>query len=158
MASKLNKLDNQLAGALTINGVDAWREFRVFLSEQRPQESSNYDALMALPAMRPVKSVSYSDEDGERLPEELPRHLEPREIELSFTLLAEDKEDFLARYKAFISLLRQGWLTLGVPELGRQYRVYYLSGGGYKQLTPLEGETFISSRFSVRFREPNPTI
>lgn len=158
MASRLSNLPQlPLDGLLSINGEDAWTSYGVFLAEARPGEQSNYSALMALPTMRPLKAVSYADEDGERLPETLPRHVEPRDLELSFALIAEGKEAFLRQHSAFVDLLRSGWLTLEVHELDRSYKVYYLSGGEYKQLTPIEGSPYVSARLVVRLREPNPT-
>lgn len=150
-----SNLNNTLTGLLYINEVDAWTRYGVFLSEERAAESSNYSTLLALPSMKPHKAISYREEDGERLPSTLDCRFEARDMTLHMTLIAGSKEEFLSRHRAFIGLLKSGWLTLRLPELNRSYRIYYLSGGDYKQLTSLEGD-LVAAQFSIRLREPQP--
>lgn len=142
-----------LKGLLYFNDKDAYTQYGVFLTENRCDEHTNIDALLAAPAMKPYLSVSFRELDGEKLPAVLPvPRFEARDMTLYFCLCVETAEDYQNRYAAFVSLLKSGRLSIRVPNLNRTYKVYYKELSGYEQLS----ET--TARFKVKFREPEPGL
>lgn len=148
-----------LKGLLKINGIDPWTQYGAFLAEDRPGEMQNYSALLRPAAMKPQKEVSLREEDGVKVPGRIVQRREARDVTLHFCIFAADRKQFHARYSAFLEMLRtgaDGWLDLYLPELDRHFRMFYKECSDYRQLTDFEGE--VAGRFSVRFREPNPTF
>lgn len=146
-----------LNGLLYINDKDAYKEYGVFLCEERPGENKNYCELLKPAEAKELKAINYHERDGEKLPAKLVRALQARDVTLQFALVASNKTVFFTKYAAFISLLKQGqdgWLSLRLPELDKTYRVYYVSCTTWKQLTDFDGE--VVARFTVKFREPEP--
>ena len=148
---------NILEGLLFINDADVYKTHGAFLSEDKEGDHANYDALKKFPKAKPHVAVSFREEDGEKLPDELVVRFEARDVTLQFAIIAAGKADFEKKYRSFLMMLRSGWLEIRLPELNRTYRVYYLDCPGYDQLTPLDGET-VATKFKVKFREPNPAI
>lgn len=146
-----------LNGLLYINDQDAFAGYGAFLSSDRRGELKNYSALLKPPAMKPYTAVSFREEDGEDLPEQLLPAFEARDVELQFTILASGAAQFLQRYDAFVTLLRSGWLELRLPELSRTFRMYYKSCSEFGQLTSL-GDGTVAGKFKVKLREPKPEI
>lgn len=146
-----------LEGLLYINEKDVWLTYNVFLSEDKEGDFTNYSELQKPPSTKPQTAVSFRENDGEKLPAELTIVFEPRDVTLQFTMIADDRRDWLLYYTKFLSMLRSGWLTIRVPELERSYKMYYLSCSGYTQLTPIENND-IAGKFKIKFREPIPVI
>lgn len=135
---------------------DVFEEFGVFLTEEREGEFSNYSELLTPPAMKPYTEVNFREENGVRLPDELPTPCyEARDVNLSFALIAESNADWVAKYSNFLTLLKSGWLQLEVPELGKTFRLYYKECSQYTQLTRIEVGV-VAAKLKIRFREPNP--
>ncbi len=148
-----------LEGLLFINEKDVCREYGVFLHEDKAGAHTNYNELLKPPSMKDYVAVSFRERDGEQLPDTLPMpRIEPRDVTLQFTLLADTKAEFMNRYTAFIALLRSGWLDVRLPELDRTYRMYYKDCTGYEQLSYLEQEAVYAAQFKVKFREPQPAV
>lgn len=148
-----------LTGLLYINEVDVYTRFGAFLSEESQGDNKNYAALLKLPATKGQASVSIREQDGEKLPAALVMKYEPKDIALQFAIIAPDRAAFLERYRDFGLFLKNGtsgWLNIRLPELSRTYRVHYKEMSDYSQLTDLSGE--VAARFSVKFREPVPTV
>lgn len=143
-----------LSGLLFINEQDMWTRYGVFLLEETAGETKNYSALLKPASVKAVKSVSYDEEDGERLPATIAPKLEPREVSLQVGILAP-KDSFSAKYRGFLQLLRSGWLQVRLPELGTTYRMLYLGASDYKQLTGLS-DTLIGASMTIKLREPQP--
>lgn len=146
-----------LKGLLTINGADAYERYGVFLSEEKEGGMDNYNELMRPAASKGYICVDFREQDGEKYPDELVPAFAARDLDLRFTLEAENKEDFLAKYRAFITALKtgdKGWLTLTLTDIGKSYRVFYKDCPGWSQLTGFEGKVY--SSFKVQFREPVP--
>lgn len=157
----MDVLKNLFSIAYKENGesktVDIYQEYGAFLTETSSDGHSNYDALLAPPSMKPYIAVNFREEDGEKLPDELPLpRYEARDITLHFALIAEGKQEWIKNYSRFLALLKTGWLTLIVPELGREFCVYYKECSTFEQLSLLENGKTVS-RFKIKFREPNPS-
>ncbi|MDY6122083.1 MAG: hypothetical protein SPI72_03280 [Porphyromonas sp.] len=143
-----------LSGLLYINGHDMWTTYGVFLYEEKVGESQNYAALLKPATCKPIKSVSYIEENGERMPTLIRPTLDGRDVTLVFGILSHGPH-FISRYKAFLNLLRSGWLDILVTDLNMTYRMRYISAADYKQLSDL-GEQIVGASISVKLREPNP--
>lgn len=143
-----------LSGLLFINGEDMWRRFGVFLYEERAGETKNYSALLKPTATKPIKAVSYAEENGERMPQTIKPTLQGREVTLVFGILAPSSA-FIARYQGFLELLRSGWLELRVSGIDTTFKMHYLAASDYKQLTGLEDE-MVGAYLSVKLHEPKP--
>lgn len=146
-----------LEGLLYINEQDVYTTYGAFLSEDRKGDNTNYSELLKPPAMKPYTAVSFREQDGEKLPEVLLPAFEARDVTLQFAIYADSTADWLAKYEAFVTMLRSGWLDIRLPELGKTFRMYYKSCSEYSHLTALDGGT-TAGKFKVKFREPKPTI
>lgn len=146
-----------LSDLLYINEQDVYTTFGAFLCEDRPGDNTNYSVLMKPAAMKPYVAVNFRELDGEKLPGVLMPRFEPRDITLQFAIIAGSKTEFLAKYNAFVSMLKSGWISMRLPELGKTFRMYYDSCTEYTQLTPFEGGD-VAGKFKIKFREPNPII
>ena len=148
-----------LNNLLLINGVDVFVTYGAFLAEDRDGEMANYSALLKPPAAKPHVCVNFREQNGEKLPSVLVPAFEARDIVLQFAILAANKTIFLQKYAAFVAFLKNGasgWLNIHLPELSKTYRVYYMSCTEYGQLTSFE--TDVAAKFSVKFREPEPSF
>lgn len=142
---------------LTINGVDIYKEYNAFLAEDSAAGHSNYDELLKVPAMKAYTTVSFREENGERLPDVLPEpHYEARDVTLQFGILTGTKEEWYRKFVAFQTFLGSGWLVLSLPELGTTYRMYFKSCTNQQMMTPFKiGDKFYG-KMKMKFREPNP--
>ena len=148
---------NILKGLFYINGIDAYSEYGVFLSEEEQDGMENYNALLLPAAAKPHTPVDFQEHNGEDYPDVLVTTRAARDIDLRFTLEADDKADFFMKRKAFISVLRKGqngWLALTLTDIGQSYRVFYKECTKWTQLTAFEGKVYAST--VIRFREPMP--
>lgn len=148
-----------LTGLLTINDIDPYVEYGAFLSEEKPGDMKNYSSLLKPAAVKPQKEVSLREEDGVRLPAVIVQRRQAREVTLQFSILAAGREEFVARYAAFVEMLQRGddgWLDFYFPELERHFRLFYREASDYRQLTDFEGE--VAGTFTVRFCEPQPSF
>lgn len=151
--------NNILTGLLTMNGVDAYTEYGAFLTEDAPDSNNNYSELLKPASAKEHTSVNFRECDGEKLPATLLPALQPRDVTLKFAITAPNKATFMARYSAFVQMLKEGnkgWLNITLPELGKTFRMYYRECSEWNQMTDFNGE--IMAKFSVKLREPNPTF
>ena len=145
-----------LEGLLTINGIDPYKEYRVFLAEDKADSHTNYNELVKMPAAKPYTAVSYREENGERLPDTLPeQHYQARDITLQFGLLADTAQEWYQCYIGFMAFIKNGWLLFSLPELGTTYRVYYKECT-YQQMATYLNDGKVYGKMKMKFREPNP--
>lgn len=148
-----------LEGLLMINGTDVWKEYGVFLTEDKEDERSNWDELLKPLTMKSYTEVDFRERDGVKLPGVLPSpKFEARDFTLYFAMLADDPEQFHARRQSFLRLLTSGWLELQVSGLNRHLKVYYKECSEYRQLTDPNGSGEVCANFKVKFREPEPAV
>lgn len=150
-----------LEGLLIINGTDVWTEFGAFLTEEKRGGRENLTAIMAPAKAKSHVGVNIREHDGVKYSADLNPRSEERDVTLHFALFARTKEEWLARYRAFIAFLKQGekgWLRVRVPELDLTMRMFYVDSSNYKPLTCLWKEGVQASRFKVKFREPEPSF
>lgn len=150
---------NRQEGLLFINEVDIYKVYSAYLVEEKEGGHTNYNELLKPPAMKAYTAVSFREQDGENMPDVLPApRFEARDVTLYFAIIAATKADWMAKYIAFVTLLKSGWLNIRLPELNKTYKMYYKDCTNYEQLTYLEDEAVYASRFKVKFREPKPGV
>lgn len=111
---------------------------------------------MKPPKMKEYTSVSYRELDGEELPETLLPRYEARDITLKMAVVADTRAGWFNNYNAVLALLKSGWLTLDVPEIGRVMKVYLKEYTRYSQFTTIRSTGQQIAGFTVTLREPKP--
>lgn len=155
-------MDKEALKNLTvINGTDIWTEFGAFLTEDKKGGRENLTAIMTPSKAKGHVAVNIREQNGSKYSSKLEVRNEERDITLHFALMAESRDEWLERYRAFISFLKEGddgWLEMSFPELDLTMKVFYVESPAYKPLTYLWKEGVHASRFKVKFREPDPTF
>ena len=150
-----------LEGLVTINGADIWKEYGAFLTEEKKGGRENLTAIMTPSEAKAHVGVDIRDRDGVKFSDTLEVRNKEREVTLHFAIFAPTRREWLARYRAFITMLKQGragWLTFRFRQLNLTMRMFYVSSSSYKPLTSLWQGEIQASRFKVTFKEPEPTF
>lgn len=150
-----------LEGLVTINGTDIWKEFGAFLTEEKKGGRENLTAIMTPSKVKSHVGVNIRERDGTRYSARLDVRNEERDVTLHFAIFAASVDEWVERYRAFITLLKEGkdgWLTFRFRQLNLTMRMFYVSSSGYKPLTYLWNQGVQASRFKVTFKEPEPTF
>ena len=150
-----------LEGKVLVNGTDIWKQYGVFLCEERRGGHENLNALLAPAKAKSRVAVDFRELPGEKYPEELPAVNEARDVTLLFALYAASRTEWLAQYRAFIAFLKagqKGWLDFSFPDLGLALRMFYKDAPDFRSLSCLWADGVQAGRFKVRFREPQPEI
>lgn len=163
-------MEGILSKCLSINGIDAYDAYGAFLVEENQGDFSNYEELLKPPTMKPYQTVTFREENGEKLPEALPSpQFEARDVTLYFAIVvssdtkstAELRAEWLQKYRDFVALLKtgdKGWLHIKVAELGRTYKMYYKQCSQYTQITHLDNGKTVAAKLKVVLREPQPQV
>ena len=154
-------MDAILGGKVLVNGTDIWKAYGAFLVEKTRGGRNNLKAIMAPSKTKTHVEVDIREEDGEKYSSVLEVRNQARDVKLYFALYAGTREEWLSRYRAFISFLKQGddgWLDIRFPDLDMTLHVFYKESSDYEPLTHLWKEGVQASRFYVTFREPVPAI
>ena len=150
-----------LEGKVIINGTDIWKEYGVFLTEEKKGGRENLTAIMMPAKAKTHVGVNIREHDGVKYSADLNPKSEERDVTLHFALFAPTKEQWLSRYRAFISFLKQGekgWLRVRLSELDLTMTMFYVDSSNFKPVTYLWKEGVQASRFKVKFREPEPSF
>jgi hypothetical protein len=133
---------------LLINGQDAYQQYGVRMGD---------GFLSALRAGAPMKDYITNDsrlKDGVEYCETVPK-LSERDITLQFTIEGSTPSDYETKYDSFLAVLQAGDVTVQVPA--RSEKIYHLKYTG-KQITYAESIDGTFSKFSAKFKEPDPTF
>lgn len=152
---------DELKGLLIINGTDIWTTFGAFLVEEKRGGRENLTAIMTPSKAKSYVGVNIRERDGVKYSAILDARNDERDVTLHFALFARTKDEWLRRYRDFITFLKKGkdgWLSVNLPELDLTMRMFYVDCGSYKPLTYLWKEGVQASRFKIRFREPEPSF
>ena len=150
-----------LEGLVTINGIDIWKEYGAFLTEEKRGGRENLTAIMSPAKAKSHVGVNVRERDGSRYSAKLDVRNEERDVTLHFALFAPTVAEWLERYRAFITMLKQGkdgWLTFRFRQLDMTMRMFYVSSSAYKPLSSLWEDRVQASRFKVTFKEPEPSF
>ncbi|GAB6977159.1 hypothetical protein [Prevotella falsenii] len=144
-----------------LNGKDIWTEYHVFLREEKAGEQKNLEALLTPAKMKAHVAVDFREEDGEKYSARLLPKSEARDIKLHFAIVADNKVQFLQRYRRFVQVLKtgnDGWLVWNFPPLALEIRTFVTEFTPFDALTNLWVEEAHCGAFHAVFREPNPTF
>ena len=150
-----------LEGHVLINGTDIWKEYGVFLTEEKRGGRENLNAILTPSKAKDHVGVDIREHNGKKYSQVLTPANAERDITLNFALYAPTREVWLQKYMAFICFLKageNGWLTIVFRELNLTLKVFYLDSTSYRSLTYLWQEGVQASSFKVKFREPNPIL
>lgn len=150
-----------LEGQVTINGKDIWKEYGVFLTEEKNGGRDNINAILAPSKVKDHVGVDIRELNGKKYSENLTVTNQEREVTLRFALYAKTKSEWMSRYQAFIGMLKtgdNGWLNVQFPTLGITLKMFYVSGSQFRSLTYLWNEGVQAGKFNITFKEPSPTI
>lgn len=146
---------------MLVNGIDIWKEYGVFLTEEKKGGRENLNAILTPSKAKEHVGVDIREHNGKKYSQVLsPANVE-RDITLHFALYAATREVWLQKYMAFIRFLKagdKGWLTVKFRELNLSIKVFFLDCSSYRSLTYLWKEGVQASSFKVKFREPNPIL
>lgn len=146
---------------MLINGIDIWKKYGVFLTEEKKGGRENLNAILSPSKAKEHVGVDIREHNGKKYSQKLLPANAEREVTLHFAQYAKTREQWLANYIAFIRFLKmgnEGWLNITFTELGLTLKVFYLDCTTYRSLTYLWREGVQASRYKVRFREPEPII
>ena len=150
-----------LEGEVLINGTDIWKEYGVFLTEEKKGGRENLNAILAPSKAKDHVGVDFREHDGKKYSRLLTPANTERDVTLHFAQYAATREEWLKKYIAFIRFLKNGkdgWLTITFKGLGLTLKVFYLESSTYRSLTYLWQEGVQASSYRVKFREPEPII
>lgn len=157
-----------LEGQILINGVDIWKRYGVFLTEEKKGGRENLAAILAPSKVKEHVGVDIREQAGRKYSPTLKVVNAERDVTLHFAQYATTRAAWLTNYTQFIQFLKQGidaegsatggWLTVDFPALGLSLRMFYVDSTAYKPLTYLWQEGVQASSYRVRFREPEPII
>lgn len=150
-----------LEGQVLINGTDIWKEYGVFLTEEKRGGRENLNAILTPSKSKEHIGVDIREHNGKKYSQVLTPANAERDITLNFALYAPTREVWLQKYMEFIRFLKageNGWLTIIFRELNLTLKVFYLDCTSYRSLTYLWQKGVQASSFKVKFREPNPIL
>lgn len=128
-----------------INGKDAWQTWGLAL------EGDSLNALLLPLPMKPFIENKSTQEDGKTIYPVNP-HVDERDIQLSIQLLAQSQEEFVIRYRSFVTELMKGIFKFRLVFAGidETYYMTYLNCQQFSQYNMRCG------KFILRLNEPNP--
>jgi len=150
-----------LEGLVLVNDTDIWKEYGVFLTEEKQGGRENLTAIMTASKVKGHVPVDIREENGKKYSQELVVRNDERDVTLHFAQYAPTRAEWLQKYRLFIGFLKNGdhgWLNIRFPELDVTLRVFYVESSGYRPLTYLWKEGVQASRYKVKFREPAPIL
>lgn len=154
-------MDKILGGLVLINGTDIWKEYGVFLTEEKKGGRENLNAILSPSKTKEHVGVDIREHDGKKYSRILVPTNAERDITLHFAQYAKSRSQWLTNYMAFIRFLKtgkNGWLTITFTELNLTLKVFYMDCSAYRSLTYLWTEGVQASRYKVKFCEPEPII
>lgn len=77
-------MDEILSGQVLVNGTDIWKEYGVFLTEDKKGDMTNLTAILTPSKTKEETAVNIREEDGEKYSDVLTPKNEARDVELYF--------------------------------------------------------------------------
>lgn len=129
---------------LYINDKDAWINWNAGLLR------GSYSNLLAAAPTKAYTSNDMASHDGTQVFVSDPK-VAARDVILTFGIVCESTNDYLAKYTDFIDELQKGFILLKVPKLKTVYKLLFSSS-----IELNAGNDLVSGTVSIRFNEPNP--
>ena len=134
-----------MLGDLYINSQDAWSTWKVAMGD-------GFIENLLLPAGTKDFIENESRlENGKRVIYNDPK-VASREVTLTFNIHGDTTSEYLANYKAFVSALQAGKVTVRVPAVGMTFTLVYKKSTSFNI-----GRARVDSSLAVTFEEPDPT-
>lgn len=99
-------MDEILSGQVLVNGTDIWKEYGVFLTEDKKGDMANLTAILTPSKTKEETAVNIREEDGEKYSAVLTPKNEARDVELYFAMYNKTKAGWLKAYADFIKFLK----------------------------------------------------
>lgn len=142
------------SGRWFIDGKDVWISYGLIVE-------SGSDGFLEYPATKPNISHDWPDQHGVDV-DLTKMFLQAREISLRCGIIANDENDFWAKYKLLINDLTQpGNRRIEYSEFGAQsFFVYYTTTNNFTRLTRLKDGTvfIIACKFTLVLNENEPQL
>ncbi len=151
----------QLDGLVIINGIDIWKEYGAFLTEEKKGGRENLNAILKASKVKTHVGVDIREHNGTKYSSKLDVRNQERDITLHFAIFAPTVAEWLDCYRKFLTLIKQGkdgWVTMQLPSLELTMRLFYVDNTDFKPLTYLWKEGVQAGRFKVKFKEPEPSF
>lgn len=133
-----------MTGECYINGKDAYSTWGIVLTD------SALTALMTPAPLKPFVENKARSLDGKAVSIKNPK-VDEREVQLTFSIVAKSKSDFLTKYDSFCTELKTGSLEIKTyVQPSVLYRMVY---GSCSQFSMFNGKL---GKFVLRVTEPNP--
>lgn len=133
-----------MTGECFINGKDAYTTWGIVLSD------SALTALMTPAPLKPFVENKSRTLDGKTVSIKNPKYDE-RDVQVTFSLVARTKSEFLARYDSFCAELKTG--AIDIRTINQPSVVYRTVYGSCTQYSMFNGRL---GKFVLRLNEPNP--
>lgn len=133
-----------MTGECFINGKDAYTTWGIVLSD------SALTALMTPAPLKPFVENKSRSLDGKTVSIKNPKYDE-RDVQVTFSLVAKTKSEFLARYDSFCAELKTG--AIDIRTINQPSVVYRTVYGSCTQYSMFNGRL---GKFVLRLNEPNP--
>ena len=95
-------MEKILGGLVLINGTDIWKEYGVFLTEEKKGGRENLNAILTPSKAKEHVGVDIREHAGRKYSRALVPANAERDITLHFAQYAGTREQWLANYMAFI--------------------------------------------------------
>ena len=150
-------------GLMTINGVDPYVLYRVWLFDKMG-EHSNINALLKPAPIKVNNPINFREVPGRQYPTDLKPITDEREFTLNFACHGDNDADFILNYFNFITFLKSGatntgWLTIqlaNIPSLS--FKCFVKSPDSYDSKTYMDEKDIVVGTFKVIFTEPEPNF
>lgn len=134
-----------MTGDLYINSQDAWSTWKVAMGD-------GFIENLLLPAgMKDFIENESRLENGKKVVFNSPK-VASREVTLTFNIHGDTTSEYISNYKAFVSALQAGKVTVRVPAVGMTFTLVYKKSTSFAL-----GRSRMNSRLAVKFEEPDPT-
>lgn len=134
-----------MRGDLIINGKDAFDTWGVNMGE------GFVNNILTPPPVKDYIENKSRLEDGKRVLLNNKKYDE-REFNLIFTISGSSPSDYILKFKAFMSEMSSGLVSINIPSIGNEiYRVYYKNSTSFAFSLD---HTF--SKIVMKVCEPNP--
>ena len=87
-----------LEGEVLINGTDIWKEYGVFLTEEKKGGRENLNAILAPSKAKDHVGVDFREHDGKKYSRVLTPANTERDVTLHFAQYAATREEWLKKY------------------------------------------------------------
>lgn len=94
-------MDDIIGGLFFINGVDVWKEYGVFLTEEKEGGRENQTAILTPSKVKSHTAVNIREEDGEKYSKKLTVANEARDMTLTFALYAPSRSEWFSEIPQF---------------------------------------------------------